>query len=209
MIRQSFGRNACLAGLAALSLAGSPALAAIELETPAAVPGRPPATCADSSASIQQLAMIDSAHDSKFQCLGLSLEGDTVKALRLETHSFASTGRHPGPERIDIAEFSAAVVESSRGAVLDGVPGHDAITLQGHLVTPSNRAELVTSYLYNGFTGEYRSCQITLERLPDAGWRLINRFYQPVSHIEVTTRQMPGFGTFGIATLQGACTRRD
>jgi hypothetical protein len=65
---------------------------------------------------------------------------------------------------------------------------------------------LVTTFLYNGFTSEYRSCQITLDRTPNAGWRLVNRLDQTVSHIMVKTREIPLIGTFGIATLEGACT---
>ena len=96
-------------------------------------------------------------------------------------------------------------VESSRGAVLDGVPGHDAIVLRGHVSAPPGKSELVTSYLYNGFTSEYRSCRITLDRTPDAGWRLVDRFDRTISHINVRTREMPLIGAFGIANLEGAC----
>jgi hypothetical protein len=209
MPRISFGRNTVCAGIAALVLAGSPVLAAIGLDPPVLEAGRPGAICANSSASIWQLATIESGQDPKFQCLGLSLDGDIVKAIRLETHNFASARRRPDAERIEIAEFSPAVVESSRGAVLDGVPGHDAIILKGHLTAPPAKAELVTTYLYNGFTNEYRSCRITLEQAPDAGWRLVNRDDQPVLHIEIKTREMPMIGTFGIAILEGACTGRD
>jgi hypothetical protein len=209
MARKSFGRNTAWAAIVALALAGSPGLAGIGLSAPAIDTARPAESCANSSASIRQLAMIDSPQDSKFQCLGLSLEGDTVKAIRLETHHFASTGRHAESEQVEIAEFPPSVVESSHGAVLDGIPGHDAIILQGHLAALPAKAELVTSYLYNGFTGEYRSCPITLERAPDAGWRLVNRDAETGSHIEVRTRQMPMFGTFGIAILAGACTQHD
>lgn len=209
MPRPSFGRNTAWAGIAALALAGSPVLAAIGLTPPALEADRPGESCAKSSASIRQLATIESRRDPKFQCLGLSLDGDTVKAIRLETHNFASAARQPESERIEIAEFPPSVVESTHGAVLDGVPGHDAIILQGHLAAPPAKAELVTSYLYNGFTGEYRSCRITLEQAPDAGWRLVNRDDQTVLHIEVKTREMPMFGTFGIAILEGACTGRD
>jgi len=209
MLRKSFRRNTVWAAMATLALAGSPVLAAIGLTPPALEAGRPGETCTSSNASIRQLATIDSREDPKFQCLGVSLDGDTVMAIRLETHHFTSTGRHPESERVEIVEFPPSVVESSRGAVLDGVPGHDAIILQGHLASPPAKAELVTSYLYNGFTGEYRSCRITLERAPNAGWRLVNRDDETVSHIEVKTREMPVFGTFGIAVLEGACTPRD
>jgi hypothetical protein len=192
------GRNTALAGIAALALAAIPALAATG--NPAAG-GR--SACASSTSSMQQLATIDNAGDGMFQCLGVSLEGGRVKALRVETHHAAS---RQDSERVEVAEFPLSVVESSRGAVLDGVPGHDAIILQGHFTSPPVEAELVASYLYNGFTSEYRSCRIALVRAQDAGWRLVNRRDQTVSHIVVRTREIPVIGMFGIANLEGACT---
>ncbi|MBV8167941.1 MAG: hypothetical protein JO021_14190, partial [Alphaproteobacteria bacterium] len=65
---------------------------------------------------------------------------------------------------------------------------------------------LVASYLYNGFTSEYRSCPITLDRTPDEGWRLVNRFDQTISRIVVRTRELLVI-PYGIANLEGACTR--
>jgi hypothetical protein len=202
MLRTPRVSTCALAGIAALALAGSLARAATGLGDASAAPST---ACAGSTNSVKYLATIDNAGERRFQCLGLSLEGQTVKAIRLETHSFASTG-NPDAQHIVIAEFSPAVLESSRGAVLDGVPGHDAIILQGHLSVPPGKTQLVTYYLYNGFTGEYRSCQITLDQAPNAGWRLVNRFAQPISHIVVRTRDIPVIGAFGIANLEGACS---
>ncbi|HLY56272.1 MAG TPA: hypothetical protein VKS60_11995 [Stellaceae bacterium] len=150
--------------------------------------------------------MIDNSGDGSFQCLGLVMDGQAIKGIRVETHSFASTRRRTDSERVNVAEFSTAVLESSHGAVLDGVPGHDAIILQGHLPTLPGGAELVTSYLYNGITGEYRSCQIRLDRGPDSGWRLMDRHERIVSRIVVKTREIPLIGMFGISTLEGACS---
>jgi hypothetical protein len=206
MVVTSLGRTIALAGMAAVALAGFSARAAIGEGDSSVAPSGQGWACARSTDTVKQLAVIENASEGTFQCLGLSLEGETVKAIRLETHSFTSPPGHPDAERVVIAEFPAAVVESNHGAVLDGVPGHDAIILQGHLSTPSRVKQLVTSYLYNGITGEYRSCQITLDRAPDAGWRLVNRFAQTISHIVVKTRQIPLIGDFGIASLDGACS---
>jgi hypothetical protein len=206
MSRKSFGRNAALAGIATLALAGLSVQAATGPEASAAVPSRQSGICADSTASIKQLATIDNNRDGTFQCLGLSMDGDAVKGVRLETHRFVSTGERTESEQVKITEFPMAVVESSHGAVLDGVPGHDAIILQGHFTTPAGMATLVTSYLYNGFTSEYRSCRMTLTRAPDASWRLVDRLDHTVSHIVVRTREIPLIGAFGIANLDGACT---
>jgi hypothetical protein len=206
MFRKPFGRKATLAGAAAVMLAGSPVFAASGSRDAFLTTGQAGEVCARSTSMLKQLAMIDNATDGSFQCLGVSLEGDAIKAIRIETHSFASAARHKETERVKIEDFSRAVVESNRGAVLDGVPGHDAIILKGHFTASADKSELVTTFLYNGFTSEYRSCAITLDRTPNTGWRLVNRLDQPISHIMVKTREIPLLGTFGIANLEGACT---
>jgi hypothetical protein len=206
MCRKPLGRRISLAAMVTVMLAGCPVFAAIGPSDPTVVPGQLSETCTRSTKWLKQLAMIDNTTDGSFQCLGVTLDGDTIKAIRVETHKFASAARSKDSERVKIEDFSQAVIESNHGAVLDGVPGHDAIILRGHLSAPSGRSELVTTFLYNGFTSEYRSCQITLDRTPNAGWRLVNRLDQTVSHIMVKTREIPLIGTFGIATLEGACT---
>jgi hypothetical protein len=203
--RKPFGRKAALAGMAAVALAGCPVLAASGPANSIVLPGHPSEACANSIPSVQQLAIIDNASDARFQCLGVVLDGDAVKAIRLETHSFASAARHKETEQIKVEEFSRAELEGSRGAVLDGVPGHDAIILRGHFSIPPGRTELVLTFLFNGFTGEYHSCRITLDHSPDIGWRLVDRLDRTISHIVVRTRGLPMIGTFGIATLEGAC----
>jgi hypothetical protein len=163
-------------------------------------------SCSNSTSTTMQLALIDTAGDSQFQCLGVSLDGDTVKAIRLETHRFPSSRAQTDQAEIKIEEFPEAVTESSRGAVLDGVPGHDAIVLRGKISAPTGESALVVSYLYNGITGDYHSCRITLEHTATTGWRLVNRLDQTVAHIVIVTRQVPLIGVFGIANLEGACT---
>jgi hypothetical protein len=206
MSRKRFGRKTALAGIVVVAIALGPDFVAIGSGNIAAASSQPTEFCPHSTKSLKQLAIIDNASDGSFQCLAVSLEGETVQAIHVETHSFASRDRHTESEQIKIEEFPKAVVESSRGAVLDGVPGHDAIIMRGHFSTFLGRLELVTSYLYNGFTSEYRSCQIALDRTPGTGWRLVNRLDQTVSHILVRTRQIPLIGTFGIANLEGACS---
>jgi hypothetical protein len=200
MFRYPFGRQTALVGLAVAVLAGSPVFGANVTSS------QPTEACANSTKSFKQLAMIDNASDGSFQCLGVTLNGETIKAIRVETHSFASPAREKATERVKIEDFSQAVIESRQGAVLDGVPGHDAIVLRGHFSALPGRSELVTSFLYNGFTSEYRSCAIALDRTPNVGWRLVNRFDQTISHIMVKTREIPLLGTFGISNLEGACT---
>jgi hypothetical protein len=204
MSRKSFERNTALACMAALALACPAARAAPP--TPIATPEQTGQACSESTASTIQLALIEKSGDREFQCLGVSLDGDTIKAIRLETHNPPAAGRPTDQVQIKIEEFPQAVIESSHGAVLDGVPGHDAIVLRGHFSTPPGKAELVVSYLFNGFTSDYHSCQLTLAQTPETGWRLVNRLDQTVSHIVIQTRQIPMFGVYGIAILEGACT---
>lgn len=206
MFPKPFGRMMAWAGFAAAVLAGFSVSNATGGANQPTVPGRPGDTCAKSTAAFTQLAMIDNETDGSFQCLGVALDNGAIKAIRVETHRFSSPARRKDTERVTVEAYPESVLESSRGAVLDGVPGHDAIVLRGHFSRSSGRLELVTSFLYNGFTSEYRSCQITLDHTPAAGWHLVNGRDQTVSHIMVKTREIPLIGTFGIANLEGACT---
>jgi hypothetical protein len=192
-----------LAALAVLALACLLMIAA------GAESGQSGGSCANSTQSIKQLTMIDGEGDGQFQCLAVSVPDGQAIAFRVETHSFTSAHGQPDVEHVKLTEFSKAVVESDRGAVLDGIPGHDAIVLRGRFSAAPAKAEFVISYLYNGFTGEYRSCQITLDQASNSGWHLVNHFDQTISHIQVTTRRIPMVGPFGIASLEGACTSRD
>jgi hypothetical protein len=203
MLIMPFARTTLLAVLPALVTSGSPARAEPLL---AAAPNHPGSACTQSTQSVRQLATIESSAEARFQCIGVSLEGETVKGLRLETHSFSASPGHAESERIAVLEFPPAVVEGNHGAVLDGVPGHDAIILRGQLSMPPGKIRLATSYLYNGFTGEYRTCQITLDRTPDHVWRLVNHSQRTISRILIITRQIPVVGSFGIASLEGACS---
>ncbi len=177
----------------------SPVQAGIGADTVLHAPGRPDLTCTDSTGSTRQLAMIDSASDGGFRCLGVLLRDHKVAAIRLEAHRFAAA------QQIKVTEFPPSAVD--HGAVLDGIPGHDAIILHGDLATPSGRPELELSFLYNGLTGEYHTCRMSIDRSPESGWRLVNSLDQPVSHIVVRIRELPVIGIVGIADLEGACAR--
>jgi hypothetical protein len=193
--RRRFGGLPFLAVIA-LALAGSPASAAT---------GPVREVCKNHAGSVQQLAEILNTRDSGVQCLGLALSDGKVTALRIETHRFAKTGKRVA-DPVQIAEFPVTEIESRHGAVLAGESGHDAVILQGRISSALGTADLVTRYLYNGLTGEYRSCAVRLDRGPDTVWRLLNRFNEQVSRIVVKTRSLPAFGVFGIADLEGACT---
>jgi len=163
--------------------------------------------CKNQAGSVQQLAAILNSMNSGIQCLGLALDDGKVMALRLESHHpVIAAGAPRGAAHVEVAEFPVTEVASRHGAVLAGKPGHDAVIVQGRISSISGTADLVTRYLYNGFTGEYRSCAVRLDRGADTIWRLVNRFNEQVSLIIVETRRLPMLGVIGIANLEGACT---
>jgi hypothetical protein len=139
-----------LAGVTALVIAISPVMAGFGDEHPAATSDRSIEACSNSTRSIRQLAVIDHTSDGGFQCIGVFVAGDRVKAIRLERHGFAPKGGRLGAEQIKILEFAPIIADTPQGVVIDGVPGHDAIVLRGRFATPEDMGELVLSYLWNG-----------------------------------------------------------
>jgi hypothetical protein len=194
-----------MAGMAGLLLVISPAVLAVEASVQGTVTGRPGHICSSWGNSTRQLAVIDNPGDDFFQCLGLTTDGDMIKTIHLETHGIAANGRHMAVNETEVTEFPRTVMESRRGAVLDGRPGHDAIVLRGRFPTAPGDMELIISYLYNGLTEDYRGCPIALHWTSGTGWRLVNRLGQPFSHIVIRTREVPIIGMIGIANLEGAC----
>src|SRR5262249_13763503 len=94
------------------------------------------ADCATGSASVQPLAKIVNTRDASFDCVGLSLdERANIRAVRFEKHEPSPPAGGAGNviALVHVREFTPTEISSSRGAVLDGVPGHDALTLQGNL----------------------------------------------------------------------------
>ncbi len=161
----------------------------------------------NNSEKVQLLAKISNTRDNDVQCLGIKLDGNAFEALRIETHRIVGASDATIADHVKVTEFPVAEIESRQGAVLDGAQGHNAVILQGHASPSGRNVELVTSYLYNGLTGEYRSCRVTLDQSADAAWRLVNQYNETVSNIVVRTRNVPLLGTIGIANLDGACTR--
>lgn len=164
---------------------------ATALAAPGHLPGSQDELCKIASVSVQPLAEIKNTRDDNYNCLSVSIDGHAITALRVEAHSFTTDAHRAAIELIKIMTFSVSQIESSQGAVLEGVPGHEAIILRGNFSSGSGEAQLVTSYLYNGII--------------DATWRLVDRFERPISHITIRTRRIPLLGTVGIANLDGAC----
>jgi hypothetical protein len=164
------------------------------------------AVCSNTE-KVQLLARISNTRDSDVQCLGVKLDGNAIEALRVETHRLVTASDATISDHVKVKDFPVAQIESQQGAVLDGAQGHKAVILQGHASPSGGNVELVTSYLYNGLTGEYRSCRVTLDHSGDAAWHLVNQYNETVSRIVIRTRSVPLLGTIGIANLDGACTR--
>jgi hypothetical protein len=162
-------------------------------------------SCARGSASLQPLATIINTRDASFDCVGVSLDDRAnILAIRFEKHERGGT-RGPAGD-IHVLEFTPAELASDHGAVLDGVPGHDAVLLKGIVSPAQSTVPLVLSFLHNGFTGEYRGCDTALMRGPDDRWHLLDAQQRPVSLVIVKTWGLPLVGTVGIETVEGICS---
>jgi hypothetical protein len=162
--------------------------------------------CNQTPVTVQQLAKVSNTRDRNFQCLGVTVQGTALKALRIESHHLVERDDATVLDYVKVAEYPLSLIMSSQGAVLDRARGRKAIIVQGRMSPTGSDVELVASYLYNGLTGEYHSCRITLDRSPNAAWHLINRLNETVSRIIIETRSIPVLGTIGIANLDGVCT---
>ncbi len=103
-----------------------------------------------------------------------------------------------------IRAFAPAEIAQASGVVLDGVPGYDAVILQGDIVAGAAKAELILKFLHNGITGEFQQCAVRLEHA-GARWRLADAQDRPVPLVVVRTWALPILGTVGIDTLEGIC----
>jgi hypothetical protein len=164
--------------------------------------------CSSSSGQVQHLAKVVNTRDNKYHCLGVSVDAEAnISGIRFETHDAMvnRANRTPDLREVPVRDFSLAEISSRHGAVLDGVPGHDAVVLQGDIPPAAGAASLAVRFLYNGITGESRECSVTLDRGRQQNWRLTNSRHQKVSLIVVKTWALPIIGTVGIETLQGIC----
>lgn len=190
----------CLVALCAVPLAAGAANAV----------GRswPGQACPAGTATLHPLAVIRNTRDHDFSCLALVVdEGATPLAVRFEVHhELGAKDRRALTAPIEVKQFDRAVIASAKGAVIDGQPGHDAVVLQGMLPGPTGAATLAVRYLYNGITGEWRQCGITLRLGAERRWQLENAAHETVPEVVVRTWSLPVVGTAGIATLDGICT---
>lgn len=166
-------------------------------------------SCGPGSAAVQPLAKIINTRDASFDCVGVSLDDHAdIRAIHFEKHEADPLHGAVGEAAADVhvREFTLAELASEHGAVLDGVPGHDAVLLRGVVKPAQPNVPLVLSFLYNGLTGEYRGCDTALLRGPDQKWHLLDAQRRPVSLIVIKTWGLPMIGTVGIETVQGICS---
>lgn len=162
----------------------------------------PAPACHFAGPSVELLATVVNTRDTEVHCLGLDVDADrNITDLRIESHKRGDDAQ--GDTRLK--RFSLAAIGTDYGAVLDGRPGHDALILQGRIARGASQAKLVIRYLYNGITGEFRSCTVRLDKNADGEWMLLNARDRVVSRIVVKTWKIPIVGTVGIDTLEGAC----
>lgn len=169
-----------------------------------AVPSR---DCSHGSATVQPLAKIENSRDLGYDCLGVRVDDHAnIVSVLFEKHEAAgdSPKGHSAPAPT-VREFTPAEIGTARGVVLDGTPGHEAVRLRGSIAKDAPAAPLVVSYLHNGVLGEFRECDVALQRGEADRWRLVNAAHMPVSRVVVRTWGMPILGTVGIETLQGIC----
>lgn len=197
-------RWAALAGLLALGVA--PLASAASLD--ALARSTQDRACAARTARIHPLAVVRNTRDRDFSCLGLIVDAGAMPvAIRFEVHHAGPGAADRQPSLpIEVKEFDRDLIASSKGAVLDGQAGHDAVILQGALPGPAGVAQLAVRYLYNGITGEWRQCGITLRLGAERHWQLENAVHEAVPEVLVRTWSLPVIGTAGIQTLEGVCT---
>ena len=163
--------------------------------------------CSAVSGRVQQLAKIENTRNSSYHCLGIRMDDNAnIVGVRFEKYDVVGNGGEQ-EERppLAIREFTPAEIGTARGVVLDGTPQQEAVRLRGMITAGAAIAPLVVSYLHNGIVGEFRECNVTLEKDGAHRWRLVNAEHSAVSRIVVQTWTMPVLGTVGIETLQGIC----
>ncbi len=165
-------------------------------------------TCASASSSVQELAKIVNTRDETYQCLGVSVDSrEAITGIRFEMHGFdvdPASGKQIA-RNVRIREFAPAQLASEQGALLDGIPGHDAVMLRGDIDAEKTTASLVVKFLYNGLTDEFRACKAMLVRGQGGDWHLVDTYHRPVSLVVVKTWGLPVIGTIGIEALPGIC----
>jgi hypothetical protein len=156
--------------------------------------------CEPASPQLQPLAKIVNTRDETYHCLGVSVDARAeITAIRFETHALADAGV------ARVRSFTPDEIARTQGAVLDGTPGHDAVVLQGDIVRGQTRATLNLKFLYNGITGEFHQCAVTLDRAGGSAWRLANSHEDAFPVVVVRTWAVPIIGTIGIDTVEGIC----
>lgn len=152
--------------------------------------------------SAQNLATVFNTRNADVHCLDVELDPNRdITGIRIKTYDASA-----GARSVHVTRLRLAAINAASGAVLDGRPGHAALILQGHIAKNMTQARLNVRYLYNGLTGQFRSCPIQLHKKASGQWVLFNGQDRVVSRIVIETWRLPLIGTVGIKTLEGVCT---
>lgn len=92
--------------------------------------------------------------------------------------------------------FSAAQI--AKGAVLEAEQGVNALTLLGNVST----GRLAIKYVYNGLSGDFRTCNMNLTRSPKGDWAMVNAYTGKA----LLSAKLITWG-LGIETLKGLCEK--
>lgn len=89
------------------------------------------------------------------------------------------------------------------GVVLIEGQGRKVVLMQGTLNRDTEEGRFKITYLANGLSGKYESCDVLLKRGPGATWYAQNAYTnQKISSVKIITWSL------GLRTLQGLCPAR-
>lgn len=141
---------------------------------------------------LQNLADVRSDRDSNVSHLRLVMDS----AGKVIGVSFLTDPTSPNTEGEDYY-FPTDEIASAQGVVLISSGTHKAVLLRGTI--GATQGKMVVSYLANGLSNQYQSCNVNLE-LADRDWQLINAYTGAlVQDVLVKT------WNFGIRTIQNIC----
>lgn len=97
-------------------------------------------------------------------------------------------------------DFTLKDMATGDGAVLEEQQGVKALELKGTVDANKGTGTLVFHYIANGFSGEYKDCNLNVMRDSSGQWIAINAYTnQPVTAAKIITYSL------GITTLDGIC----
>jgi hypothetical protein len=163
--------------LIALCLAASPILASA-----AGVPA---------GYTIQKLATVTNDRDA----------GSFPLSVLVDKNGLAAGLYSGAPEERANPSMWSRDLETAKGAVMINSQGHDVLMIQGTINRVTQEAPMKLTYLSNGLTGTYASCNLNLKHVNNA-WYIQNAY----TKAKVTNFKIISWG-MGLTTLEGLCQK--